>query len=54
MKQDAKLLREYLKEDPPAHTYQVSLMLGGQWTLTNGRDTTQAIVAGILSELGDL
>jgi len=53
-KQDAKLLREYLKEDPPAHTYQVSQMLGGQWTGTNWQDTTQAIVAGILSELGDL
>jgi len=29
-------------------------MLGGQWTGTNWQDTTQAIVAGILSELGDL
>lgn len=54
MKQDAKLLREYLKEDPPGHTYQVSQMLGGQWTGTNGQDTTQAIVAAILSELGYL
>lgn len=54
MKQDAKLLREYLKEDPPAHTHQVSQALGGQWTGTNGQDTTQAIVAAILSELHDL
>jgi len=54
LKQGAKLLREYLKEDPPAHTHQVSQALGGQWTGTNGQDTTQAIVAAILSELRDL